>query len=75
MEEPIIKYQVTTETTAGQTAISLRLLMQGYTNRGEMAQRLRDLAHWVEEGIVCPFDAPEDGLSLRWDGQKWIKEG
>jgi len=75
MSEPTIKYQVETETVNGQTVISLRLLMLNYRDRSAMAQRLRDLAHWVDEGIVCPFDVPAEGLSLHWNGVEWVKEG
>lgn len=77
MSEPTIKYQVETETVNEQTQISLRLLLLNYHDRSEMANRLRDLAYWVEEGLVCPFDVPERDLTLRWDAyrKEWTKEG
>lgn len=68
-QEPTLKYQAEVDTATG--AISFRLVMLNYTDRGEMAARLRNLAHWIEEGIITPFDAPREGLTLRWNGTEW----
>jgi hypothetical protein len=53
------------------TRFSLCIKLIDYPNRALIAQRLRELAHWVEEGVVTPFGVPEDrrGLEVPFDRQ------
>lgn len=58
--EPRIILSVQTSYQGETATIDLNLELINYVSRHEMANRLRQLAHWVDEGLVCPFDVPAE---------------
>jgi hypothetical protein len=57
-------------------ALELRVELTDYTSRQKMADMLRTLANWIDEGVLHPFDPPlvERQVEGVWDDEnkQWI---
>lgn len=54
--------------------LELRIELTQYTSRSQMADMLRRLAHWLDEGLTHPFDRPTENATYRgeWDEEERV---
>lgn len=65
------KTQWDAQNPAAEPTLELRLELTQYTSRSQMANMLRNLANWVDEGLTHRFDMPTEEATYTavWDDE------
>jgi hypothetical protein len=63
-----------TEQPDQEPTLELKIELTQYTSRSQMANMLRQLAHWLDEGVLHKFDMPTEDATYHgeWDDEEKV---